>query len=73
MDFQRDFDNKGQSQGISMSWVERAHRHLCLGPGGVCSRSRALVQLQMAMQRGNAWDSRVCCGWGGADVPSACG
>lgn len=73
MEFQRDFDNKGQSQGISMPWVERAPRHLCLGPGGVCSRSRALGTVQMPMQRDNAWDSRVCCGWGGADVLSLVG
>lgn len=24
------------------------------------------MQLQMPMQRGNAWDSRGSCGWGGA-------
>lgn len=66
MDFHRDFDNKGKSQGISMPWVERACRHLCWGPDGVCSKEQGSLELQMPMQRGNAWDSGVSCGWGGA-------
>lgn len=73
MDFQRDLDNKGQSQGISMPWMERAHRHPVWVQVGSAARSRALsaaanaqAKRQCQGQQGPLWLGRSF----QADVPS---